>query len=68
MGWDYFEKSARIYKEQISQAVPVGAFVTNSLIGVMPLTAVNGKSIGRGMGPLTRRLLSAYRKRLSPQR
>ena len=44
------------------------AFVTNSLIGVMPLTAVDGKSIGRGVGPLTHRLLSAYRKRLSPQR
>ena len=30
MGWDYFEKSLCIYKEQIKQPDPVGAFVTNS--------------------------------------
>ena len=34
MGWDYFEKSARLYKEQIQQAEPVGAFVTNCLSAV----------------------------------
>jgi len=37
------------------------AFVTNSLMGVMPLTAVGTHPIGRGKtGALTRRLLRAY--------
>lgn len=39
------------------------AFFTNSLIELMPLTAVNNKKIGRGtMGPITGRLLKAYRR------
>ncbi len=38
------------------------AFVTNSLLGVMPLTSLGGKQIGRGKaGPLTQKLLSIYR-------
>lgn len=38
------------------------AFVTNSLMGIMPLTVVAGKEIGRGeAGPLTQKLLRAYR-------
>ena len=38
------------------------AFMTNSLMGIMPLTVINNKRIGRGTaGPLTRKLLSAYR-------
>jgi len=37
------------------------AFVTNSLIGVMPLTVIDGKMIGRGkMGPLTQKILQTY--------
>ena len=33
------------------------AFLTNSLIGIMPLTRMNGKKIGHGtMGPLTKRI------------
>jgi len=39
------------------------AFLTNSLIEVMPLTEVDGKPIGSGRpGPLTKRLMVAYRK------
>ena len=39
------------------------AFLTNSLIEVMPLTEVDGKAIGSGRpGSLTKRLMAAYRK------
>lgn len=39
------------------------AFLTNSLIEVMPLTEVDGKFIGSGKpGPITQKLMSAYRK------
>lgn len=39
------------------------AFLTNSLIELMPLTRVNGKMIGRGQkGKITSRLMSAYKK------
>ncbi len=39
------------------------AFLTNSLIEVMPLTEIDGKPIGSGRpGPVTGRLLAAYRK------
>jgi branched-chain amino acid aminotransferase len=39
------------------------AFLTNSLIELMPLTRVNDKLIGQGkMGKVTRKLLVAYRK------
>ena len=39
------------------------AFVTNSLIGIMPLTVVDGRPVGSGrVGPVTRKLLSAHRK------
>ena len=39
------------------------AFVTNSLIEVMPLTEVDGKPIGSGRpGSLTRKLMVAYKK------
>lgn len=38
------------------------AFVTNSLIGVMPLTVVAGRPVASGRaGPVTRKLLRAYR-------
>lgn len=40
------------------------AFLTNSLIEVRPLIAVDGRPIGDGtLGPLTRRLRDAYRAR-----
>jgi len=39
------------------------AFLTNSLIEVMPLTEVDGKPIGSGRpGPVTQRLMADYRK------
>lgn len=39
------------------------AFLTNSLIEVMPLTEVEGKPIGSGRpGAVTKRLMTAYRK------
>jgi branched-subunit amino acid aminotransferase/4-amino-4-deoxychorismate lyase len=39
------------------------AFLTNSLIEVMPLTEIDGKAIGSGKpGPLTGRLMVAYRE------
>ncbi len=38
-------------------------FLTNSLIEIMPLTEIDGKSIGSGrLGPVTRRLMTDYRK------
>ena len=37
------------------------AFVTNAVMGVMPLTVVEGQAIGRkGAGPVTKKLLNAY--------
>jgi len=39
------------------------AFLTNSLIEVMPLAEVDGKSIGSGRpGPLTRKLMAGYKE------
>ncbi|MDP3061987.1 MAG: aminotransferase class IV [Chloroflexota bacterium] len=47
--------------EELFQATE--AFLTNSLIELMPLTQVDGRPIGRGLrGPLTQRLGAAYRK------
>jgi len=41
------------------------AFLTNSLIELMPLTYLNNKKIGQGtMGPMTAKLLKAYRRRV----
>jgi branched-chain amino acid aminotransferase len=38
------------------------AFLSNSLIEVMPLTFVDGRAIGGGeVGPITRRVMTAYR-------
>lgn len=40
------------------------AFLTNSLIGVKPVVAVNRKAIGKGKaGPLTEKLISGYETR-----
>jgi len=39
------------------------AFLTNSLIEVMPLTEVEGRPVGSGSpGPLTKRLMAAYKE------
>jgi len=39
------------------------AFITNSLIEIVPVTEVSGKTIGVGKpGPMTKRLASAYRR------
>lgn len=39
------------------------AFLTNSLLEIMPLTMVDSKPVGSGHpGPLTRKLMSAYRQ------
>jgi branched-chain amino acid aminotransferase group I len=47
--------------DELSQAEE--AFVTNSLIEVMPLTEIDGKPIGPGRpGPLTLRLMASYKK------
>jgi branched-subunit amino acid aminotransferase/4-amino-4-deoxychorismate lyase len=41
------------------------AFLTNSLIGIMPMTFLNGKPIHHGKkGPITERLMKAYRNSL----
>jgi len=39
------------------------AFLTNSVLEIMPLTRIDDKPIGSGgPGPLTQRLMSAYKK------
>ena len=39
------------------------AFLTNSLIEIMPLTEIDGKPVGSGKaGPVTRRLMTDYKK------
>ena len=41
------------------------AFLTNSIMGIMPLVALNSKPIGRGRpGPVTGLLARKYRERL----
>jgi branched-subunit amino acid aminotransferase/4-amino-4-deoxychorismate lyase len=52
--------------DQLDQAHE--AFVTNSLIELRPLVAVDGRPIGDGApGPATGRLLHAYRERLADE-
>jgi D-amino acid aminotransferase len=44
------------------------AFLTNSLMEVMPLTFVNGSPIGNGRpGPLTQKLMVAYRQKVKQE-
>jgi|TARA_B100001971_G_scaffold211799_1_gene240327 branched-chain amino acid aminotransferase len=51
---------------ELSQAEE--AFLTNSLIEVMPLTEITDKPIGFGKpGPLTQRLMTAYKKLVTPE-
>jgi branched-chain amino acid aminotransferase len=50
-----------LYRKDLEQAVE--AFLTASIIELMPLIGVNGKNIGAGVpGPLTTALLSVYRQ------
>jgi branched-subunit amino acid aminotransferase/4-amino-4-deoxychorismate lyase len=45
------------------------AFVTNSLIEVMPLTVIDGNRVGSGVpGPLTCRLMAAYREMVGSEK
>ena len=59
LGINTLEDNIRL--DELSQAEE--AFLTNSLIEVMPLTELEGKPIGSGRpGPVTERLTAAYRK------
>jgi branched-chain amino acid aminotransferase group I len=50
-----------IRPEEVFQAQE--AFLTNSLMEIMPLTGIDSKTIGSGEpGPVTRRLMAAYRE------
>ena len=56
---DTLEQDIRL--DELSQAKE--AFLTNSLIEVMPLTEIDGKPIGSGRpGPISKRLMAAYKK------
>lgn len=59
LGINTLEHDIRL--DELSQAQE--AFLTNSLIEVMPLTEIDGKPIGSGRpGSVTKRLIVAYRK------
>jgi len=59
LGINTLEDNMRL--DELSQAQE--AFLTNSLMEVMPLTEMDGKPVGSGTpGPLTKRLLTAYRE------
>ncbi|MDP3880085.1 MAG: aminotransferase class IV [Dehalococcoidales bacterium] len=48
-----------IHLEELPDAAE--AFLTNSILGIMPVTYLNGTAIGGGRpGPITRRLMSVY--------
>lgn len=55
-----------VVEEEISLAVLLRAdeaFMTNSIIEIMPITAVDGKPVGSGMvGEITEKLMGAYRE------
>ena len=55
-----------VVEEEISLAVLLRAdeaFMTNSIIEVMPITAVDGKPVGSGMvGEITEKLMGVYRE------
>lgn len=53
--------SRKLYRDDLCRADE--AFLTNSIIEIMPLTAVNGRAIGNGKaGALTLKLMQAYRQ------
>jgi len=39
------------------------AFVSGTLTGVMPVATMDGRRVGRGMGPVTRRLLAGFERK-----
>jgi branched-chain amino acid aminotransferase group I len=50
-----------IFREELLQANE--AFLTNSLMEIMPLTSIDGRPVASGKpGPITRRLMQAYRE------
>lgn len=58
-GLDILETDIRLDQLYVADE----AFLTNSLIEVMPLASINGKRIGKGaVGPKTAALTSAYRE------
>ena len=59
LGIDASEQDIEL--EELFQAQE--AFLTNSLIEIMPLTEIGGRSIGSGRpGPVTRSLMAGYRQ------
>jgi alkanesulfonate monooxygenase SsuD/methylene tetrahydromethanopterin reductase-like flavin-dependent oxidoreductase (luciferase family) len=44
MGWDYFEKGYRIYRDNVGKTKPVGGFVNNSF-GAVSLNAVCAETV-----------------------
>jgi branched-chain amino acid aminotransferase group I len=59
LGISTFEQDIRL--DELSQTQE--AFLTNSLIEIMPLTEIDGKPVGSGRpGPVTQRLMADYRK------
>jgi len=58
------DKKTRTRKVTVGELYQVSeAFVTNSLIEIMPLTQVGGQPVGSGKpGKVTRQLMEAYRK------
>ncbi len=59
LGINTFEQDIRL--DELSQTQE--AFLTNSLIEIMPLTEIDGKPVGFGRsGPVTGRLMVAYRE------
>ncbi|MGB9792729.1 MAG: aminotransferase class IV [Thermacetogeniaceae bacterium] len=64
LGYSVYERP--IFPSDILKAKE--AFLTNSLLEVMPLVALDGKLIGRGLpGPATLDLRSAYREHVQKQ-
>ncbi|MDP8264245.1 MAG: aminotransferase class IV [Candidatus Aceula lacicola] len=56
-------KEALIFSDDLLEAQE--AFLTNSLIEIMPLTVVQGQTIGSGkVGPLTKKIFCAYREEI----
>ena len=65
LGINTFEQDIRL--DELFQAQE--AFLTNSLMEIMPLTEIDGKPVGSGEPePVTRRLMANYKKLVPPSR
>ncbi|GAI43845.1 unnamed protein product, partial [marine sediment metagenome] len=65
LGINTFEQDIRL--DELFQAQE--AFLTNSLMEIMPLTEIDGKPVGSGRpGSLTKRLMVEYKKLVPPSR